>query len=275
MKRLKMIMALLCCIILTVTMSACGKDTKNSSEKQNNDTVSTQKPVTKSITGIKGYPQTPISTSDMASKWSVNSYYDEFEFDADGSCTAFNRYCSLGSADNSEAVKEQLKKDGVTATWSAENTSFTMTLDDMKGKDTAFAKAYFENTLTPYIIQYIDSENDVSTEIFGEEKASDSELAAEKTLFGMNRQDIKGEWNIVFINKTDAVWEMESASGMTYDDANACVESVTKLAESDNFICATEENNQASLTYVMNEVNYAVTATLTENSTIVFRMEKK
>ena len=275
MKRLKMTVAMLCCIILMLTMSACGNDKKNSSGKTDNDT--TPKPVTKSITCVKGYVQTPISTSDMAKKWNVDTYYEEFEFDNEGKCTAFTRYCSICSADNSETVKAHLAEDGITAAWLEGNKSFTMTLDEMKGKDVAFAKEYFDNTLTPYIIQYIDSENDVSSEVFGEGKDRSNESEAVKSLFGLGFSDIKGEWDIVSVNKKDAVWEMESKTGMTFDDANACMASVLKLVEFDmnNLKDATEEAPTASLTYEANGVSYEVTVTLTGSSTIIFRMEKK
>ena len=130
-KRNRLIMVL-AVLLISLLSAGCGKqeNTKKPEDLQATPTAGVSAvPEEKYVTSVKGYPTEPEAGSEMEQVWKVKSYFEEYLFDRDGKCTAFEQECVLCSAEDYENTNKALADGGYTVTWSENNLSFRITLE--------------------------------------------------------------------------------------------------------------------------------------------------
>ena len=162
MKRFFSVLMVFAIIILTVS---CGKKNQgdNKATTQPTPTESVKEPENEPAVfaeSVKGYPEVPVEGSEMDLKWKISSYFEEFLFDRNGICTAFEQECVMRSADDYEETKKYLEEAGYQVTWSDNHESFRITFDkdDTKCAD---AKVYFAERNNSCIVRYSDGSTEV------------------------------------------------------------------------------------------------------------------
>lgn len=170
MNKMKNLFAVLLVVAMVILSVACGKKNKGNKattqptpNSQSTPTESVKEPEDEPavfVESVKGYPENPIDGSEMDLKWKISSYFEEFLFDKNGICTAFEQECVMRSADDYEETKKYLEDAGYHVTWSESHESFRITFDK---DDTKFAdaKAYFAERNNGCIVRYSDGNTDV------------------------------------------------------------------------------------------------------------------
>lgn len=202
-----------------MTMTACGR--KDNGKKDNGETTATP---TAALTGapyeekivvsVKGFPEEPVEGTVQDRDWQVSSFFEEYLFDAEGKCTAFEQEYVMRTAEDYEQTKQFLENGGVqNVTWSDSHESFRIS-SKRDNFTVADAIKDFENKLNGYIVRYEDGSTDVTN---APDEAT--AYAGVKERLGFTPDEIRGSLAVKAVNVDYILLRSEEATSIGDVDA--------------------------------------------------------
>ena len=203
-----------------MTMTACGR--KDNGKKDNGETTETP---TAALTGtpyeeekivvsVKGFPEEPVEGTVQDRDWQVSSFFEEYLFDAEGKCTAFEQEYVMRTAEDYEQTKQFLENGGVqNVTWSDSHESFRIS-SKRDNFTVADAIKDFENKLNGYIVRYEDGSTDVTN---APDEAT--AYAGVKERLGFTPDEIRGSLAVKAVNVDYILLRSEEATSIGDVDA--------------------------------------------------------
>lgn len=207
-------------LVTVMTMTACGR--KDNGKKDNGETTATP---TAALTGtpyeeekivvsVKGFPEEPVEGTVQDRDWQVSSFFEEYLFDAEGKCTAFEQEYVMRTSEDYEQTKQFLENVGVqNVTWSDSHESFRIS-SKRDNFTVADAIKDFENKLNGYIVRYEDGSTDVTN-------APDEATAYAwvKERLGFTPDEIRGSLAVKAVNVDYILLRSEEATSIGDVDA--------------------------------------------------------
>lgn len=209
-------------LVTVMTMTACGR--KDNGKKDNGETTATP---TAALTGapyeeekivvsVKGFPEEPVEGTVQDRDWQVSSFFEEYLFDAEGKCTAFEQEYVMRTSEDYEQTKQFLENGGVqNVTWSDSHESFRIS-SKRDNFTVADAIKDFENKLNGYIVRYEDGSTDVTN---APDEAT--AYARVKERLGFTPDEIRGSLAVKAVNVDYILLRSEEATSIGDVDAYA------------------------------------------------------